>query len=209
MRKLAMRTALPLLLLLFASCKSSEPKDYFGRIATDLTELQTELKNGMYQIDTVTKSLNNFATVQGDLRPSLIELQRSTSSLNATTAEIQSLGQEVRAKEAAFQKSWSEDIESIESENVRRTAQQGREDIDSAFKDLQKRTEAVRTRYTEWESKVKQIQTSFESDLSPANQQALTAKIKEVSDLTPKLKDEIRSLSDNLAELSRTMKSAR
>ena len=209
MLKIGKRTVLALVLGLFLGCKSDEPKDYFGDIATDLTKLQAELKDGIYQVDSVTKSLNRFATIEGDLRPGLSDLQQSVGALDTTTTRIQNLGDEVRAGEASFQSSWSEDIEAIESANVRKTAEQGRSAIAASFENLQKESNALRTQYTEWESKVKQIVSSLQADLSPANQQALSAKIKEVSDLAPKLKEGIRKLSDTIASLTQTLKSAR
>jgi chromosome segregation ATPase len=204
-------TVAPLLLGAVLACKSEEPvqrTDYFGSIASDLNSMQSELKDGIYQIDSVTKSLNRFAAAEGDLRQPLADLQNSIVDLDGTTARIRSMGQEVKTKQAAFQTSWSEEIQAIESANVRNTAEQGRAEVEGSFSSLDKESEALRNRYSEWESKVRLIQTSLEANLSPANQQAMLVKIKEVNDLTPKLKEGIRSLSNTLATLSDSMKTA-
>lgn len=206
-------SVVPLLLGGTIACKSAEPEkvmstDYFEAIASDLNALQTELKDGIYQIDSVTKSLNRFAAADGDLRQPLADLQNSVVDLDGTTARIQGMGKEVKSKEAAFQSSWTEEIQAIESANVRRTAEQGRAEVDASFRSLEKESEALRNRYTEWESKVRMIQTSLEANLSPANQQALMGKVKEVNDLTPKLKEGIRSYSNTLAKLAESMKTA-
>jgi chromosome segregation ATPase len=208
--KIGILTALPLLLGLLSGCKSTEEApDYFGVIARDLDKLQEELKNGSYKIDSVTKSLNKFAAAQGDLRQPLAEFQNSIVDLDSTTEQIGALGKTVKTKEAAFQSSWKDEIETIESANVRRTAGQGRADIRAAFTKLEQDSEVLGTKYREWESKVKQIQTSLEADLSPGNQTAQLAKVKEVNDLTPRLKENIREFSTTLESLSASMKSAR
>jgi chromosome segregation ATPase len=157
----------------------------------------------------VNKSLNQFAAAQGDLRQPLSNLQGSIADLDTTAARIGSLGKEVKANEAAFQTSWKDEIETIESANVRRTAEQGRTDIRTSFAQLEQDSEALGTKYREWEAKVKQIETSLQSELSPGNQTALMGKIKEVNDLTPRLKEDIREFSSNLEALSASMKSAR
>lgn len=204
-----------LLLGAATACKSAEPEpvkvkstDHFEAIASDLNSLQTDLKDGIYQIDSVTKSLNRFAAAEGDLRQPLADLQNSIVDLDGTTARIQELGKEVKTKEAAFQSSWTEEIRAIESANVRRTAEQGRSAVDASFRSLEKESEALRNRYAEWESKVRLIETSLQANLSPANQQALLGKIKEVNDLTPKLKEGIRALSNTLTKLTESMKTA-
>lgn len=211
MLKLARLTVVPLLLVPSFGCKSEEKEpappatDYFGVISSDLDAMQTELKDGVYQIDSVTKSLNQFAAAQGDLRKPLSSLQKSVDDLDTTSARIKDLGKELDAKEAAFQSSWAEEMKSIESANVRRTAEQGRTNVDAAFRTLDQESAAIGNLFREWESKVKQIESSLAADLSPANQQALASKIREVSDLAPQLKERIQAFSNNLRKLSGTM----
>lgn len=207
--KIGTWTVLPLLLGLLSGCKSTEQTDYFGVITSDLDRLQEEMKEASYKVDSVNKSLNEFAAARGDLREPLSDFQTSIADLDTTTARIANLGKNVKTKEAAFQSSWSDEIETIESANVRRTAEQGRSDISSAFTKLEQEGEVLATKYREWESKVKLVQTSIEADLSPGNQTALMGKIKEVNALTPQLKEEIRDFSTTLENLSASMKSAR
>jgi predicted nucleic acid-binding Zn-ribbon protein len=204
-------TVLPLLLGAFVGCKSAEPApkpDYFAGIISDFSSLQNELKDGVYQIDSVTKSLYRFAAADGDLRPALSDLQGTIVDLESATARIRTLGKEVKVKEAAFESNWSSDISTIESANVRKSAQQGHTDITNAFHKLEKDGEALGNLYREWESKVKLIQSSVEADLSPANQQAMQSKVREVAELTPRLKDGIRAFSTTLESITASMKSA-
>ncbi len=208
MLKLGRWTVLSLVLGLLFGCKSAEKTDYYGDIVSDLNTLQTELKDGIFQIDSVTKSLNKLAASQGDLRQPLSDFQNSVAELDSTNARIRGLGDDLKAKEAAFQASWSEEIKTIESANVRRTAEQGRSDVASAFRTLDQESDALGTKYREWESTVKSIQSSLEADLSEANLRSLSGKIKEANDGTARLKEGIRTFSSKLETLSATMKSS-
>jgi len=201
-------TVLPLLFGLLFGCKSAEKTDHFTDITSDLDALQAELKDGIYQIDSVTKSLNRFAAAEGDLRQPLSNVQSAVVELDQTTARIRNLGKDLKAHEAAFQSSWSEEIKAIESSSVRRTAEQGRSQVDSSFRNLEQRSAAIGTKYREWESQVKSIQSSLEADLSPANQKAQAGKIKEVSEAMPRLREEIRALTNELESLAASMKSS-
>jgi uncharacterized protein YukE len=198
-------TVLPLLLVLPFGCKSTEEKDYFAGITSDLGSMQEGLKDGIYKIDSVTKSLNQVAATRGDLRQPLSNLNSAIADLDGTTARIRALGNDLNAKEAAFQQTWQDEISGIENANMRRTAEIGRTDVDSSFQRLDAESSAVSNSYREWEAKVKSIQSSLQGDLSPDNVSALTARIKEVADAAGPLKERIRSLANGIDSLSASL----
>ena len=208
MLKFASWTVIFLSLTPLLGCKSTEKKpDYFKTITADLDQMESQLKDVTYQIDSVTKSLNRFAAADGDLRKPLSDVQGTIGALDTSSTRIRNLGNELKSKEAAYQSSWSEEAKTIESSTMRRTAEQGRAEVASSFKGLDQQASALGNSFREWESKVKSIQSSLEADLSPANQQALTARIKEVNDLVPGLKEQIRRVSGTIDEIASSMKS--
>lgn len=206
---LARWTALPLLFALFVGCESAEEEpDYFTDMVNDLDSVQAGLEDGTRKIDSVVKSLDKLQATTGDLRGPLSDLDKAIAGLDDTAARIRGLGSDLNAKEAAFQKSWSEDIKDVESANLRRTAEKGRSDVEAAFTSLEQKSNVLGNSYREWESKVKSIQASLQRDLSPGNLQSLSSKIAEVRDSAPKLKEGFRMFSKDIDALSSSMRTA-
>jgi chromosome segregation ATPase len=212
MRNVMTWTALSLLLVLPLGCKSSEkkpkPTDHFAPIASDLGTMQGQLKDGIYQIDSVSKSLDRLAVAEGDLRKPLNDLNSSIADLDNSSGRIRALRKDLQTKEAAFDSSWTKEIKSIESADVRRTAEQGRSAVDASFKDLGQKSDVLGNQYRAWEGKVKSIQSSLQSDLSPENLASLQGKIREASAEAGPLKDGIRKLAGDLDGLTSRMQSS-
>jgi chromosome segregation ATPase len=207
MLKLASWAVVFLSLTPLLGCKSTDQPDHFKSITSDLDLMESQLKDVTYQMDSVTKSLSRFAAADGDLRKPLSEFQGSVAALDASSTRIRNLGADLKTKEAAFQSSWSDEVKAIESSTVRRTAEQGRADVAASFRSLDQQTSALGNGFREWESKVKSIQSSLETDLSPANQTALAGRIREATDMVPGLKEQIRRVSDTIDQISSSMKS--
>jgi len=198
-------TVLSLMLGLLCGCKSADKKDYYGEIVTDLSGLQDELKDASYQIDTVTNSLNRLAKADGDLRKPLREFTAAVSELDAISAKIQGLRQNVTTKEAAYQKSSEKELKEIKSPDLRRSAEQGRTSVNTAFANLEQSSDSLGDTYREWESTVKSIQSSLQADLSPENLKTLESKIQAVTESTPKVKEAIRRLTSQVEEITAEM----
>lgn len=146
-----------------------------------------------------------LAVSTGDLRQPLADFNEAVASLDKTRARIRSLGKDVRAKEAAYQSSSAKELEEIESADLRRTVEQGRASVAASFKSLEDKSESLRTRYEEWESTVKSIQSSLEGNLSADNLKSLQGKIKEVTASSPALEEGMRTFANDLQSVSASM----
>jgi hypothetical protein len=201
--------ALSLPTILMLGCKSTEEEtNHLSDIASDVDKLQVELKDGIYQIDGVTGALGKLATAKGDLRPPFTAFKTSVADLDVITARIRSLGKSLKSKQAAYESTWKEEIETVESANLRSTAERGHAAVEASFHSLQEKSDILGTRFREWEAKVRNVESSLEADLSTSALKSHSKTIKEIGTDAEEIKEGLRTFTEDLGALSSSMRSS-
>ncbi len=211
---LLVAAGLPLVLgLALSACQSPPPPppsvDYFQEVAGDLDAIQTELKDGVFQVDSVTEALAALqSAAETDLRGAFEGLTESIASLEAVRGRLRDLGESVRKKEEAFQQAWTEAVDSVQDVNLRHTAERGRADVEEGFAKLEQAAADLRGLYDAWEGKVKGLATMLEAELSTASVESLTSQITAVLDDAAPLKASMRTIIQDMGAVIDSLESA-
>jgi chromosome segregation ATPase len=193
-------TTVVALSLALTSCKSTGV-DQAEDAAQNMRALKTALEDAPAQIDAVSTTLAALTKGDGDMQKQFATFSTNVDSLIDHRNEIRSLRAEVRASQGTFTKAWEERLQAIQSDDLRKRAEQRRDAVVAKFAEITAIAESGKAEFEPWLQKVLDVRTYLESDLNPSGVASVQDQAEEISSGAAAVNQKITAVVAGLNEM--------
>ncbi len=152
--------------LLYAGCAKSTFKEG-SQTAASIQKVEEEARVGKARVNKTIAALDTmFNEKQGDLKKQFKDYSKAIDNLEDQAKRVQDRVNTMTVKKSDYLQEWDNQMASIESNSIRQTAEQRRQNVENMFNNVQMEMDAAGKVYKPFISKLNDIRTAMNMDLN-------------------------------------------
>jgi len=153
---------------IFAGCSSSSGYQKGARAGTALNQAADGITRTDTQIERTLAALNDLLdNPQPDLRRQFRTFTSEVDSLDSMARRISSQADSMKSRGAAYFEQWSQDLATIQNEDIRRRSEARQQEVASRFQEIATSYTEVKTAFQPFISDLRDVQRFLSTDLTP------------------------------------------
>jgi len=200
-------TALALAVICVTGCQSAG----YNKSTAAAVSLQTaasEVQAESHALETTIAALDDLVErPAGDLRMQYRAYRTALNRLNNSVNRTESTGNKMRQKNAAYLKSWDEQLAAMNFEHVRQSSEARKAEVTNQLKEIDTRYDDTHTAVGPLVAYLEDIRLALDADLTLAGLTAVKPIVSNAGENATKVKTAPARLSDELTSSSTRMSS--
>jgi len=189
-------------LAVLAGCASKQNYQQGAATGAGLMAAADKVDLGITNIDQTLGSLNDLVNSPGgDLEPKLKAFNDNVNNLGTMYQNLQDSVTDARNNATIYLTNWDARIATISNPDIKASAQQRKDSVQSEVNDVKKSYAQVRVDFDPFMANLKDIQTVLNSDLTAAGVGSVKGAAEKATTSGNKLKESLGSLSGDFRQL--------
>ena len=156
-----------LLLALVSPALGATATSRADKTAQKMLKMETALKNGEAQIDSIIASLNSLSSAQGsELVSQYTKFSKQVEELDSTAKKVKSKAEKAKAQREDYLKAWQKDQKKIQNEQLKAASQARREALEPMLKQISEGLTSAKENFTPFLQNLKDLSLFLGNDLS-------------------------------------------